>query len=482
MRSEQKLIFDLSVPGHGSFAVPRAEDSCPIDGAFLRQTPPALPEVAEVDLVRHYTALSRRAYGVDNGFYPLGSCTMKYNPKIDEDMAALPGFTEVHPLQPDETAQGSLELLYTLQSALAEITGMDGVSLQPSAGAHGEWTGLTMIKAYHASRGDTARTRVLVPDTAHGTNPASAAVAGFEVVQVPSDAAGNVDLAALRVAADERTAALMLTNPSTLGLFETGIAEIADIIHGVGGLLYYDGANLNAIMGITRPGDMGFDVMHLNLHKTFSTPHGGGGPGSGPVACQRQLTPFLPAPVAARRPDGSYCLDADRPQSIGRVRSFHGNFGVLVRAMAYILSLGGEGLKEASEAAVLNANYMRARLKGVLDTPNGRTCMHEFVLSLEALKRDTGVSAMDVAKALIDRGMHPPTMYFPLIVHEALMIEPTESESRATLDAACDVLLELAELAKTDPQALRDAPLTTPVGRLDEVTAARKPVLRWRPE
>ncbi len=482
MRSVEKLIFERSVPGRGSEQLPHTDGNCPVESTYLRTAPPALPEVAEVDLVRHYTALSRRAFGVDSGFYPLGSCTMKYNPKIDEDMAALPGFAESHPLQPDDTAQGSLELAFTLQRWLLEITGMDGVSLQPAAGAHGEWTGMAMIKAYHAAQGDHGRTRVLVPDTAHGTNPASAAVAGFEVVQVASDANGNVDLNALRAVADEHTAALMLTNPSTLGLFETGIAEIADIVHGVGGLLYYDGANLNAILGVARPGDMGFDVMHLNVHKTFATPHGGGGPGSGPVACRAALTPFLPAPLAAQRTDGTYFWDEDRPQSIGRVRSFHGNFGVLVRAMTYLLSLGGDGLTATSRAAVLNANYLKARLAGTLDAAFDRPCMHEFVLSLEGLKKETGVSAMDLAKGLIDRGMHPPTMYFPLIVHEALMLEPTESESRETLDAAADALLDLVEVTHSNPQALHDAPITTPVGRLDEVTAARKPRLRWRPE
>ncbi len=481
MRSSLPLIFERSVEGRRCAALPAAQSAeTTLDGVFLRQSKPALPQVAEVDLVRHYTALSRRAHGVDTGFYPLGSCTMKYNPKVNEEAAALPGYIGIHPLQPEDTVQGCLQVLHTLQTWLAEVTGMDAVSLQPAAGAHGEWTGICMIKAYHAARGDAKRTRILVPDSAHGTNPASAAVAGYEVVTIPSDATGGVDLEALRAAADDTVAALMLTNPSTLGLFESNITAIADIVHEAGGLLYYDGANLNAIMGHVRPGDMGFDVMHLNLHKTFSTPHGGGGPGAGPVGCCAALEPFLPKPVAARREDGSYYLDFDRPQSIGRVKSFHGNFGVLVRALTYIISLGGEGLKAASDAAVLNANYMRVRLKDAYQMPYDRVCMHEFVLSAEEFKKTTGVSAMDVAKKLLDYGIHPPTMYFPLIVHEALMIEPTETESLETLDYAVDALLAIAEQAKTDPEGVHAAPLNTPVGRLDEVAAARKPKLRWR--
>ncbi len=481
MRSSLPLIFERSVEGRRCAALPAAQNAAAtLDGTFLRQSKPALPQVAEVDLVRHYTALSRRAHGVDTGFYPLGSCTMKYNPKVNEEAAALAGFACIHPLQPENTVQGCLEVLHTLQGWLCEVTGMDAVSLQPAAGAHGEWTGICMIKAYHAACGDAKRTRILVPDSAHGTNPASAAVAGYEVVTIPSDASGGVDLEALKAAADDTVAALMLTNPSTLGLFESNITAIADIVHDAGGLLYYDGANLNAIMGHVRPGDMGFDVMHLNLHKTFSTPHGGGGPGAGPVGCCAALEPFLPRPVAARREDGSYYLDFDRPQSIGRVKSFHGNFGVLVRALTYMISLGGEGLKAASDAAVLNANYMRVRLKDAYQMPYDRVCMHEFVLSAEELKKTTGVSAMDVAKKLLDYGIHPPTMYFPLIVHEALMIEPTETESVETLDYAVQVLLEIAALAHTEPEALHAAPLNTPVGRLDEVAAARKPKLRWR--
>ena len=482
MRSVKPLVFELSHRGRRCtrFSASGGAGSA-IGNEFLRVSAPALPEVAEVDLIRHYTGLSHRAHGVDSGFYPLGSCTMKYNPKINEDVSRLSGFTDIHPLQPESTAQGCLEVLYTMQGWLAEITGMDAISLQPAAGAHGEWTGMAMVKAWHKSRGDAKRTRVLVPDSAHGTNPASAAVAGFEVVTIPSAPDGGVDVEALRAAADDRTAALMLTNPSTLGLFETRICEIAAIVHKAGGLLYYDGANLNAIMGVTRPGDMGFDVVHLNLHKTFSTPHGGGGPGSGPVGCKKALEPFLPSPVIERDDSGLYRLNGDRPQSIGRVKGFYGNFGVILRAMTYILSLGADGLKEASETAVLNANYMMNKLKGRYTLPYDRACMHEFVLSAEDMKARTGCSAMDVAKKLLDYGMHPPTMYFPLIVHEALMIEPTETESVETLNYAVKALLNIAEMAESLPDELHSAPATTPVGRLDEVAAARKPKLRWKP-
>jgi glycine dehydrogenase subunit 2 len=369
-----------------------------------------------------------------------------------------------------------------MQRWLAKITGMDAFTLQPAAGAHGEWTGMAMIKAYHRARGDNARTRILVPDSAHGTNPASAAVAGFEVVQIPSAADGGVDIDALAAIADETTAALMLTNPNTLGLFDTRITEIASIVHKAGGLLYYDGANLNAVMGIARPGDMGFDVVHLNLHKTFSTPHGGGGPGSGPVGCKKALEPFLPSPQAAQGADGSFYLDENRPQSIGRVRSFHGNFAVIIRAMAYIMSLGADGLRNASETAVLNANYMRVKLKDAFQLPYDRTCMHEFVLSAEKLKEETGVSALDLSKKLLDYGIHPPTMYFPLIVHEALMLEPTETECKETLDFTINTLLDIISQARTEPEAVKSAPITTVVGRMDEVQAARKPRLRWHAE
>lgn len=496
-----KLIFEQSRPGRIAFSLPELDVperalSELLPEEALRRRVPELPEVSEVDVVRHFTGLSRKNHGVDSGFYPLGSCTMKYNPKINEDIARLEGFTGIHPYQPEETAQGCLALLYRLDLLLAEITGMERVSLQTAAGAHGELAGLMIIKAYHDSRGDTGRRKMIVPDSAHGTNPASAAVAGFEVAEVKSDASGCVDLEALRAAVDDQTAGLMLTNPNTLGLFETNIREIADIVHGAGGLLYYDGANANAILGISRPGDMGFDVVHLNLHKTFSTPHGGGGPGSGPVGVKKDLVPFLPVPVVEWRQapvagqqggaslpglsEGTYVLDYDRPLSIGKVKSFYGNFGVAVRAYAYILSMGPEGLRKVSETAVLNANYMMSRLKEFFHLPYPRTCMHECVLS--SLKRnDAGVRTLDIAKRLLDFGYHPPTVYFPLIVSEALMIEPTETESRETLDEFIDTLISIAREAETDPDKVKNAPYTTPVTRLDEVKAARTPVLRWKP-
>ena len=480
----KQVIYEMSRPGRTGcdlppLDVPEQPAAALIGGQQLRTVPPHLPEVSEVAVVRHYTGLSRRNYGVDNGFYPLGSCTMKYNPKINEETARLAGFSKIHPLQPGQTVQGALSLLYELQNYLAEIAGMDGSTLQPVAGAHGELTGLKLIRAYHQSRGEN-RTKVIVPDSAHGTNPATVTVCGLEAVEIKSNPDGSVDLEALRAVAGPDTAAFMLTNPSTLGLFETQIREIADIIHQAGGLLYYDGANANAILGITRPGDMGFDVVHFNLHKTFSTPHGGGGPGSGPVGVKDKLLPFLPVPVVAF--DGEqYFLQYDKPESIGKVHSFYGNFAVMVRAYTYIRMLGPDGLRQASEDAVLNANYMMQKLKDHYTLPYDRTCMHEFVLSAEALKAATGCSAMDVAKKLIDYGIHPPTMYFPLIVLEALMIEPTETESRETLDHAVNALIEIASLAETAPDELHAAPVTTPVGRMDEVAAARKPKLRWRP-
>jgi glycine dehydrogenase subunit 2 len=441
----------------------------------LRSQEAALPEVYEVDVIRHYTSLSRRNFGIDNGFYPLGSCTMKYNPKINEDVARYPGFAKIHPYQPEESIQGALELLYTLQNDLAAVTGMDKVTLQPAAGAHGEFTGLMMIRAYHESRGET-RTKVIVPDSSHGTNPASATVAGFNTVTIPSNERGLVDLDALRAAVGPDTAALMLTNPNTLGLFEEQIEEIARIVHEAGGLLYYDGANSNAILGIARPGDMGFDVVHLNLHKTMSTPHGGGGPGAGPVGVKAKLVPFLPKPLVERREDGSFYLDYDNPTSIGRVKGYNGNFGILVRAYAYIRSLGPDGLRRVSECAVLNANYLLRRLAPYFDVPFDRFCKHEFVLSGKTLK-PYGVRTLDVAKRLLDFGFHPPTIYFPLNVEECIMIEPTETESKETLDAFADTLIRIAEEAKTNPELVKNAPYTTPVRRLDEATAARKPVL-----
>jgi glycine dehydrogenase subunit 2 len=475
-----KLIFEKSAPGRKAYSLPpcdvpeRGLDEM-IPAAFRRKEPAALPEVYEVEVIRHYTALSKRNFGVDDGFYPLGSCTMKYNPKVNEDVARLPGFAKIHPYQPASTVQGALELMYRLQQDLAAITGMDEVSLQPAAGAHGEWTGLMMIRAYHESRGET-RTKVLVPDSSHGTNPASAAAAGFETVTIPSGEDGLVDLEALRRAVGPDTAALMLTNPNTLGLFESQIRKIAEIVHDAGGLLYYDGANSNAIMGITRPGDMGFDVVHLNLHKTFSTPHGGGGPGAGPVGVKRILAPFLPVPVVVRSQDGTYRLDADRPQSIGKVKAFYGNFGILVRAYAYILSYGPDGLREVSENAVLNANYLLRKLAPHFDAPYDRICKHEFVLSGKSLKR-FGIRTLDLAKRLLDYGYHPPTIYFPLNVEECIMIEPTETESKETLDAFAETMVRILEEAKEDPELVKNAPYSTAVKRLDEATAARKPVL-----
>lgn len=479
-RREQPLIFERSRPGRKACEldpcdVPEAPLDTLVPAELLRKKPAQLPEVSEPDVIRHYTALSRRNFGVDNGFYPLGSCTMKYNPKVNEDVARLPGFSLVHPYTPEPFIQGALELMDRLQRDLAEITGMDAVTLQPAAGAQGEWTGLMMIRAWHESRGER-RTKVIVPDTSHGTNPASAAAAGFETVTIPSRADGLVDLDALRQAAGPDTAALMLTNPSTLGLFERDIQEIARIIHDAGGLLYYDGANANAILGIARPGDMGFDVVHLNLHKTFGTPHGGGGPGAGPVGVKAFLAPFLPKPVVVRDGDGSYRLDENRPDSIGRVKAFYGNFGILVRAYAYILAYGGEGLRRVAENAVLNANYVMRRLAPYFDLPYDTVCKHEFVLS-GARQKKRGVRTLDMAKRLLDFGIHPPTIYFPLIVEECLMIEPTETESKETLDAFIEAMIQIAREAEEEPRILLDAPHTTVVRRLDEVLAARKPVL-----
>jgi glycine dehydrogenase subunit 2 len=480
MKQEKALIFELSRPGRIAYSLPECDvpEVTPdkvIPQSMLRQTPAALPEVYEVDVIRHYTELSRRNFGVDNGFYPLGSCTMKYNPKVNEDVARLAGFAKIHPYQPEQSIQGALELLYTLQNDLAALTGMDQVTLQPAAGAHGEWTGLMLIRAYHESRGDY-RTKVIVPDSSHGTNPASATVAGYDTITIKSDARGMVDLEALKAAVGDDTAALMLTNPSTLGLFEEQIVQIAEIVHNAGGLLYYDGANSNAIMGITRPGDMGFDVVHLNLHKTMSTPHGGGGPGAGPVGVKAKLIPFLPKPIVSRRDDGIYYWDTNRPQSIGRVKAYYGNFGILVRAYAYIRTYGPEGLRRVSEYAVLNANYMMHRLAPYFDVPYPGVCKHEFVLSGKRLKA-YGVRTLDVAKRLLDFGYHPPTIYFPLNVEEGIMIEPTETESKETLDAFIDAMIQIVHEAETDPQKVINAPYTTIIKRLDEATAARKPVL-----
>lgn len=472
------LVFEKSRPGRGTSVLPPCEvETVTLPEKDRREKKLHLPELSEGELGRHYSELAKKSHGVNDGFYPLGSCTMKYNPRIDEETANMPGFTEIHPLQPEETAQGCLKVLKFSETYLCEITGMDRMTFQPAAGAHGEFTGLLLIKTYHESRNDTKRTKIIVPDSAHGTNPASAAMAGYSVVSVPSGPDGCVDLEKLREAAGEDVAGLMLTNPNTVGLFDKNILEITKIIHECGGLCYYDGANLNAVMGTVRSGDMGFDVIHLNLHKTFATPHGGGGPGSGPVGCKQFLAEFLPSKLV----EGEEVLTFRKPaSSIGEMKSFYGNFQVVVKALTYILTLGREGIPEASRNAVLNANYMMFKLKDLYDMAYDQVCMHEFVMSLASLKKETGVSAMDIAKGLLDHGIHPPTMYFPLIVDEALMVEPTETESRETLDDAIEVFRSLYELTRLNPESLHEAPVTTPVSRLDEVTAARHPVLRYR--
>lgn len=479
MKNYDKLIFEVSKAGRqGSrlpeLDVPQADLNAVIGADLLRTEPARLPEITEGDAVRHYTLLSNKNYGVDTGFYPLGSCTMKYNPKLNEEAARMNGFAAIHPFQPENSVQGALAVMHGLQEQLCAITGMDSFTLQPTAGAHGEMTGLMLIKAYHEKRGETHRNRIIVPDSAHGTNPATAVVAGYEVVEIKSGADGSVDLEALKAVLDDRTAGLMLTNPSTLGLFEKNIVEVARLVHEAGGLLYYDGANLNAIMGITRPGDMGFDVMHVNTHKTFSTPHGGGGPGSGPVGVKARLAEFLPVPVVEKSGD-AYRLNFDRPASIGRVRSFYGNFLINVRAYAYILTLGADGLEEASRTAVLNANYLLEKLKNHYNVPYPGICMHEFVLAGVNAK---GVPTLDVAKRLLDMGYHPPTIYFPLIVENAIMIEPTETESLETLDIFVEKMIQIAHEAETTPELLHDSPMNTPVRRIDEVLAARIPVLK----
>ena len=473
-----KLLFELSRDNRKMDLIPPCEvETVQYDESLLRQDKLNLPQVSEVDLSRHYTELAKQAHGVNDGFYPLGSCTMKYNPRIDEEAASQPGFTQIHPLQPLSTVQGALEVMYQCKQLLMEITGMDDMTFQPAAGAHGEYTGLLLIRKYHQARGDEKRVNIIVPDSAHGTNPASASMAGFMVINVPSNDKGGVDLEALRNAVGEDTAGLMLTNPNTLGLFDPNILEITRIVHEAGGLCYYDGANMNAIMGTVRPGDMGFDCIHLNLHKTFGTPHGGGGPGSGPVGCKEFLKEYLPLGVVDKNMSGyGFVQPSD---TMGMVRSFYGNFLVVVKALTYIKSLGREGIKEASSNAVLNANYLMNRLKGYYDVAYDEICMHEFVLSLDGLKHETGVSAMDIAKGSLDYGIHPPTMYFPLIVHEALMLEPTETESRETLDEAAEIFIKLRELAKEDPQYLHDAPHNCLISRPDEVEAARKPILRY---
>lgn len=473
------LIFEQSRPGRKNTVLPPCDTpEVALAPELARQTPLRLPEVAEVDLSRHYTELAQKAFGVNNGFYPLGSCTMKYNPKINEEAAAL--FADLHPLQPDTSVQGCLEVFNLAEHYLCTITGMDAMSFQPAAGAHGELTGLLLIKAYHLARGDHKRTRIIVPDSAHGTNPASAAMVGFDVVSIPSAADGCVDLDKLKEAVGDDTAGLMLTNPNTLGLFDKNIVQITEIVHNAGGLNYYDGANLNAVMGIVRPGDMGFDVVHLNLHKTFSTPHGGGGPGSGPVGCKKWLEPYLPAPRIVKKADGTLSWSEGTDESIGRVKMFYGHFLVVVKALAYILTLGRHGIPEAAQHAVLNANYLKHLLQDHYEMATEGLCMHEFVMTLEKLKKEKGISALDIAKGLLDEGMHPPTMYFPLIVPEALMLEPTETESKETLDEAAAVFISLLRAAVADPEKLHGAPRTTPVRRLDEVGAARNPQLRYR--
>ncbi len=475
-----KLIYEKSQAGRRASEIPRPEGlpAPDVPEELRRAEPPRLPELAEPEVLRHFTELSTRNFGIDTGFYPLGSCTMKYNPRVNERVVALPGFRDLHPLQEEDGAQGALELMWRLQEILAEVTGLDAVSLQPAAGSQGELTGLLLVRAYFDEKGDAKRTKVVIPDTAHGTNPASVTMAGYEVTPVATDPRGNIDVDDLREKVTEETAALMLTNPSTLGLFDENIEEITRIFHGAGALMYYDGANLNAVCGISRPGDMGFDIVHINLHKTFSQPHGGGGPGGGPIAVRKTLEPFLPVPAVVRREDGGFGLDYDRPQTIGKVRAFTGPFGVFVRSYAFIRSYG-PCLREMSEVAVLNANYMLARLKDAYDLPFDRHCMHEFVLSARTLKREHGISALDVAKRLMDYGFHPPTIYFPLNVPEALMIEPTETEPKEILDAFCEAMLDIAREAADEPQLLKEAPHDRPVRRLDEVRAAKRAVVRY---
>jgi glycine dehydrogenase subunit 2 len=482
MKEYNSTLMEISKEGRKAYSLPmldiddiKIEDM--IEEKYMRKSQLNLPEVSELDIARHYTLLSNKNFGVDTGFYPLGSCTMKYNPKINEDMASNSSFTEIHPYQPQKTAQGSLKLMYDLSKTFCEITGMDEVTLQPSAGSHGEFTGLMMIKAYHENKGDFKRTKIIVPDSSHGTNPASAAMANFKIVQVESDKNGAVDIEKLKSVLDDEVAALMLTNPSTLGLFEKNIKEIAELVHNTGGLLYYDGANMNAILGITRPGDMGFDVVHLNLHKTFSTPHGGGGPGSGPVGVKKELIPFLPVPIVEKEND-NYILNYDKPNSIGKVKNFYGNFGVLVKAYTYILTMGKEGLKEASQIAVLNANYLKEKLKEYYYLPIDTVCKHEFVLG-GISKGVSDVKTMDIAKRLLDYGYHPPTIYFPLIINEAIMIEPTETENLETLDRFIDAMIKIAKEAKENPEVLKTAPHNTIIKRVDEARAVKVPVLTW---
>ena len=489
----EPLSFELSRHGAPTPRLPQAGVDGPSAEAalpreMLRSHAPDLPQLSEPEIMRHYSRLASLNYSISEQFYPLGSCTMKYNPVANELAAALPGFAALHPYQDEASAQGALELMWLLEKALAAVVGVERVTLQPAAGAHGEWTALRMIQAFHLSRGDK-RTEVLVPDSAHGTNPASAALSGFTVVEVRSGSDGRISLADLEAKLSSKVAALMLTNPNTLGLFEREILDVAEMVHATGAKLYYDGANLNAFMGVCRPGDMGFDAVHMNLHKTFTTPHGGGGPGAGPVGVKEDLIPFLPAPTVEKH-NGSFKLDYKRPKSIGRVRSFYGNFGMLVRAYTYILAMGGDGLTQASNDAVLAANYLRSRMEGVLDIPHEGPCMHEFVASARNLGSQ-GIKALDVAKGLLERGFYAPTIYFPLVVPEAVMVEPTETENKATMDAFADAVKDIVAVAKARPEELHAEPHSLPVGRLDEVAAARKinaylqghgddPVLRWK--
>ncbi len=485
-REAARTIFQKGAPGRRAFTAPELDvPALPAEALperLRRAEPPGLPEVSEPEIVRHYVGISKRNFDLDSGFYPLGSCTMKHNPRLHERAAALAGHSRLHPLQDRDGSQGALELMWNLQQALGEIAGLPHVSLQPSAGSHGELAGVLLTRAYHEDRGSERR-KVLTPDTAHGTNPATVTMAGLEVVKLATNDDGGIDIDDLRAKADEGVACLMLTNPNTLGVFDANIAEIADIVHGVGATLYYDGANLNAVMGLSRPGDMGFDIVHFNLHKSFTQPHGGGGPGSGPIAVSERIAPHLPVPVVARRGDGSFALDYDRPKTIGRLRGFHGNYGCFVRAYAYIRSLGADGLRDASEAAVLNANYLLARLRELgalerLPLSYGELCMHEFVLSGGPMKRDLEIKTLDLAKRLLDFGFHPPTVYFPLLVEEALMVEPTETETKETLDAFAEAIAAILAEAEQDPEIARQAPYTTPVRRLDEVQAAKQPVIR----
>ena len=472
------LLFEKSREGRGCAILPECDVPVVLpQEKDARKQPLHMPALSEPELSRHYTELAHKTRGVNDGFYPLGSCTMKYNPRVNEQIAALEGFNQIHPLQPQDTVQGCMEVMALAEKYLCEITGMDHMTLQPAAGAHGELTGLLLMKAYHTSKGNTHKTKILVPDSAHGTNPASAAMAGYTVVSIPSGDDGCVDIEKLKEAAGDDIAGLMLTNPNTVGLFDKNIREITQIVHDCGGLCYYDGANLNAVMGIVRPGDMGFDIVHLNLHKTFSTPHGGGGPGAGPVGCKEELAQFLPSVLVEK--DGDELHFTKPEHSIGEMKSFYGNFLVVVKALTYILTLGREGIPQASSNAVLNANYMMNQLKDLYTMAYDDICMHEFVMSLADLKKDTGISAMDIAKGLLDNNIHPPTMYFPLIVEEALMVEPTETESRETLDKAVAVFRQLHAQAAADPEGLHHAPTKTPVTRLDEVGAARHPHLRY---